>query len=153
MKTVTPAPRLLAQIEQILAEKPGVAMPARNATWGPLEESLVVLLTGRQYEWLELVLKLDQGRMAAYSLGVRKAQTSTSEWATPVRIAGHDFGELHVLPRSAANFGPEDQILVKRAARALAAFLGGRGKYLLTRARLQAARSAGGDQTAVASSS
>ena len=142
MKTIISAPKLLGQVEQILASQPMAAAPARNSTWGPLEESLTLLLTGRQYRWLELVLKLDQGRTAAYTLGVHTPQSCQHESVTAVRIAGHDFGELHVLPKGAEPLGPEDHVLLKQVARALAAFLGSHGKYLLTRARLQAARMA-----------
>jgi len=146
VKTIVSAAKLLAEIEQVLAAGPSAGAPARNSTWGPLEEALVLLRTGRRYPWLELTLLLDHGCTAAYTLGFREAEPSATEFVAPVRIAGHDFGELHVLPPSGGWLGPEDRVLLRQVARKLAAFLGGRGKYLLTRARLQAARAPGAEQ-------
>jgi hypothetical protein len=139
-------PELLAEFDSALAATTRVGARLRpspqvqHAHFGPLPAALRVLLEGRHYARLELVLKMDDVHTAEVAVGAggsaRQALTSS------VRAGGHDFGELRVFIATPGQFGPEDRVFFQQVARRLAAFLGEKGRYVLTRLRLQGTRSA-----------
>jgi hypothetical protein len=139
-------PELLAEFDSALAATSRVGTRLRpspqvqHAHFGPLPAALEVLLEGRHYARLELVLKLDDVRTAEIAVG---AEGSARPALTiPVRVGGHDFGELRVFVATPDRFGPEDRVFLQQVARRLAVFLGEKGRYVLTRLRLQGARGA-----------
>jgi hypothetical protein len=137
-------PELLAEFDLALAANSRVGARLRpsprvqHAHFGPLPAALDVLLEGRHYARLELALKLDDVHTAEVAVG---AEGSARPALTiPVRVGGHDFGELRVFVATPDRFGPEDRVFLQQVARRLAAFLGEKGRYVLTRLRLQGTR-------------
>jgi L-methionine (R)-S-oxide reductase len=63
-----------------------------------------------------------------------------SEFAIPIKIAGHVLGVIDVESDQPDTFGPEDRVLLKDVASRLALFFTRSGKYLLMKAREAAAQ-------------
>jgi len=161
---------LLAEIEQVLAQK-----PSRSS---PLEKVVEILYSGRHYLWVGIYLRVGERmeRQAflgpapacrSFALGVSNVgiagqsgiekvvpdvsadptysmcfRETKSEMVAPIKIAGKTLGVIDVESDRLNAFGPKERILLKESGRRLAKFLSLKGKYILLKARRTTAEAA-----------
>lgn len=130
MKRYRPVREVLADIEQILAQK-------YAAGAHPLSEVVELLVDGRHYGRVELVLDLTAVRERRYVVGAEPAQVQ-SEIKAQLQLATHSYGELVVKDGRPNAFKSEDRVLVKEVAEQVALFLAGKGKHVVLQGRVQA---------------
>ncbi len=143
MKTYPSAAEVLAQVKEALAARysTGVRLKPcpqiQHARWGPLGRVLELLRASHDFTQMRLSLDLDPQNAVDISVVAEEKRDATirSEYATPVTVAGRRAGELRALDERENAISAPERVLLKRAARQLALFLAGEGRYLLRRAR------------------
>jgi hypothetical protein len=135
LKTYRSAPKLLAQIEQLLAaNKP-------SFHHSPLDDVIEIMGQGRHYSWMGIYFAIEENRQQL--LGA-SAETSVEAPALPntrskivvaIKIASRKLGVLVVESDRENAFSPAERVLLKRLAVVLARFLTGRGKYIVRKTR------------------
>ncbi len=143
MKTYPSTAEVLAQVKQALAARysTGVRLKPcpqiQHARWGPLGGVLELLRASHDFTQVKLSLDLDAEKVVDISVAAEGKQDAEmhSEFAVPVTVAGRRAGELRVLDEHENAVSAPERVLLKRAARQLALFLSGEGRYLLRRAR------------------
>jgi hypothetical protein len=129
MKRYRPVREVLADIEQILAQK-------YAAGTHPLSQVVELLVDGRHYGRVELVLDLTVVRERRYVVGPEPGEVH-SEIKAPLQLATHSYGELVVKDARPNAFKGEDRVLVKDVAEQVTRFLAGKGKHIVLQGRLQ----------------
>lgn len=138
MKTYRAPRQLLADVARLLAAKP-------NFHQTLLDDVIDLVCAGRHYAWMGIYLAVDDRNQ------LPRAAADPQQLATPearskilvsMKLAGRELGVLAVESDRANAFGPEDRVLLKNLATTLARFLAGPGKYLVRKARGNAAASA-----------
>lgn len=135
LKTYQTPDAVLAEIEAILA---GPTVPHES----PLDRVVSVISYGRHCPWVGIYLTTTtNGTHPLVSAGGEVhpgqivAATAQSKVLVSIKLGSHEFGILGVETDRQHGFGMEDRVLLERVATMLARFLGGRGKYLVRKAR------------------
>ena len=129
---------LLSQVACVLATK---RSPFHRF---PLEDAIGLLSRGRHYTWIGIYLTL--GNLGQQLLGggdphpglVARPETR-SKVLISMKLAGREFGVLDVESDQENAFGVEDRVLLENAANLVARFLAGPGRFIVRKARSQAA--------------
>lgn len=133
MKTYRAPRQLLAEVNRLLAAKPSVRR-------FPLEEVIELLCSGRHYAWMGIYLATeDRNPLAASDPHQLATPEARSKILVSMKLAGRELGVLAVESDRENAFGSEDRVLLENLATTLARFLAGRGKYLVRKARENAA--------------
>jgi putative methionine-R-sulfoxide reductase with GAF domain len=134
LKLYRPPEELLAEVDRILAAKPGHL--------SPLEAVAEVLCQGRRYTWVGVYLAV--GANFTQQLAGVAPHPHPSQMARPetrskilisIRLAGRELGVLDAESDRDNAFGAEDRVLLENVAQRLGLFLTGPGKYLARKAR------------------
>lgn len=131
MKTYRPVPKLVAEIERLLAAN----RPAFHQS--PLNQVIEVLSKGRHYAWVGIYLALgDNPQLVGESGPAAMAlPQSRTKILVSIKIAGRELGMIAAESEHEHAFGREERVLLENVAGVLARFLYGPGKYLVRRAR------------------
>jgi hypothetical protein len=137
LKYFRPTRQLFAEIRHLLPQKASFHGSA-------IDDVIDLLIRGRHYSWVGLYLVLSGGGQQALATGGDRPEQmalpqTRSKVLISVKTAGRELGVLSV-ESDRANFRAEDRVLLERVADILARFLSGPGKYLVRKAREQAAK-------------
>jgi putative methionine-R-sulfoxide reductase with GAF domain len=136
LKTYRPTREVLAEIEALLASN----RPAPNHS--PLHGVIAALCSARHYTWVGIYLTAGEkspSQLVDSASDGHPGQLSSSDVKSKIlvtmKLASREIGVLDAESDREDAFGPEDRVLLERAANSLALFLTGRGKYLVRRAK------------------
>jgi putative methionine-R-sulfoxide reductase with GAF domain len=139
VKTYRSSRELLSQVACVLATK-------RSAFHhSPLEDTIGLLSRGRHYTWIGIYLTLgNQGQQLLGGggdphPGLMARPETRSKVLISMKLAGREFGVLDVESDQENAFGVEDRVLLENAANLVARFLAGPGRFIVRKARSQAA--------------
>jgi hypothetical protein len=139
VKTYRSPRELLSQLACVLATK---RSPFHHS---PLEDAIGLLARGRHYTWIGIYLTL--GNLGQQLLGgggdphpgLMARPETRSKVLISMKLAGREFGVLDVESDQENAFGVEDRVMLENAANLVARFLAGPGRFIVRKARSQAA--------------
>jgi hypothetical protein len=139
VKTHRSPRKLLSDVARVLAAK---RSPFHHS---PLEDTIELLSRGRHYTWIGIYLTL--GNLGQQLLGtggdphpgLMARPETRSKILISMKLAGREFGVLDVESDRENAFGVEDRVMLEMAANLLARFLAGSGRFIVRKARTQAA--------------
>ena len=138
MKTYRSPRELLSAVVRILATK---RSPVHHS---PLQDTIELLSRGRYYTWIGLYLTLGNLGQQLFAdgdphPGLMARPETRSKILISMKLAGREFGVLDVESDHENAFGVEDRVMLENAANLLARFLAGSGRFIVRKARTQAA--------------
>jgi putative methionine-R-sulfoxide reductase with GAF domain len=130
VKTYLSAPKLLADIERLLAaNKPSFRR-------SPLDPIIEMLAKGRHYAWVGIYLATgDNPQIGESAAAVMTLPQSRTKILVSIKAGAREVGVIAAESQNENAFGREDRVLLENVANQLARFLTGPGKYLVRRAR------------------
>jgi hypothetical protein len=139
VKTYRSPRELLSEVARVLATK---RSPFHHS---PLEDTIELLSRGRHYTWIAIYLTLGHREQQLLGAGgdphpgLMARPETRSKILISMKLAGREFGVLDVESDQENAFGVVDRVMLENAANQLARFLAGSGRFIVRKARTQAA--------------